>query len=73
LGVTYKKKAAAFASYLSKVFITPQANNKCNTDDNVQTSLGSACPVYLPIPQISPTEGKEEIFSAETIKHLDLI
>jgi len=72
-GVTYKGEAAAFAAYLSNVFITPQTNNNCNTDDTVQISLDSACPVSLPIPQISPTEVKEEIFSAATIKHLDLI
>jgi len=59
--VTDKEKAADFPAYLSNIFTTPQANNNCNTDDTVQTSLDSACPLSLPIPPISPKEVKEEM------------
>jgi hypothetical protein len=45
-GKTDKEKATAFAEYLSKVFTTPQTNNKNNNFKNiVKTSLGSACPM----------------------------
>jgi len=66
--VTDKEKAAAFAAHLSNVFTTPQANNNCNTDDTVQTSLDSACPMSLSIPPISPTEVKEEILKCPNHK-----
>ena len=37
LGLTDKEKAIAFATYLSKVFSTPQVNGNNNTENVVKT------------------------------------
>jgi hypothetical protein len=57
-----RKKATAFAEYLSKVFTAPQTNNNNNNFENiVKSSLGRACPMTRPIKLFSPSEVKEEI------------